>query len=107
MLDALTASDLISLGTALLAAFGTVLWALFRRVCNSVDEVAKKIDANAVKLSDWQVEEEKRMHEMELRIIDRIDRMDKTQDKMAKDIGVLYSRVGILETRMDLLHREE
>lgn len=107
MLETISASDFVTVGTCAVSAFGTVIWALFRNVCKQVDRLTNKIEDNSKKLSQWQLDEEKRMHEMELRIINRIDQMDMAHDKLVRDIGELYSRVSTLETKVEMLHRED
>ena len=64
-----------SLGTAL---FG-VLWWFFRRLHTRFD-----------KLSD-------NMHSMEVRITEKIERLDREHDEIKKDLGKLFTQVGKLE----------
>ena len=59
---------------------------------------------NVDKTNELILEEQNRLHEMEVRLIARIDAVDANQDKMKHDISVLFSEVNLLKGRMEVLH---
>lgn len=104
ILDSISASDVVNVCLTLLSAFGVLVWALFRNICKQVERVIEKVDVNGESIGALQQNVERQQHETELRIINRIDRMDANMDAMTKDIGELYSRVSVVETKVKLLH---
>ena len=78
---------------AMLSGMASILWFFFRRMIAGVDRT-----------NDLVLEEQNRLHEMEVRLIARIDAVDANQDKMKQDISVLFSEVNLLKGRMEALH---
>lgn len=107
MIEAISAQHFVGIIFLLVSALGTVTWFMFRGLYRQVERLAVKLDENTAMRNAWQLDEERRLHDMEVRIINRIDQMDESQDKMARDIAILYTRVGTLETKVSMLHEEE
>lgn len=107
MIEAVSAQHFVGIIFLLVSALGTVTWFMFRGLYRQVERLTVKLDENTAMRNAWQLDEERRLHDMEVRIINRIDQMDESQDKMARDIAILYTRVGTLETKVSMLHEEE
>lgn len=107
MIEAISAQHFVGIIFLLVSALGTVTWFMFRGLYRQVERLTVKLDENTAVRDAWQLDVEKRLHEMEVRIINRIDQMDESQDRMARDIAILYTRVGTLETKISILHKKE
>jgi hypothetical protein len=107
MIEAVSAQHFVGIIFLLVSALGTVTWFMFRGLYRQVERLTVKLDENTAMRNAWQLDEERRLHDMEVRIINRIDQMDESQDKMARDIAILYTRVGTLETKVSMLHEDE
>lgn len=107
MIEAVSAQHFVGIIFLLVSALGTVTWFMFRGLYRQVERLTVKLDENTAMRNAWQLDEERRLHDMEVRIINRIDQMDESQDKMAHDIAILYTRVGTLETKVSMLHEDE
>nr|DAW64272.1 MAG TPA: hypothetical protein [Caudoviricetes sp.] len=107
MIEAISAQHFVGIIFLLVSALGTVTWFMFRGLYRQVERLTVKLDENTAMRNAWQLDEERRLHDMEVRIINRIDQMDESQDKMARDIAILYTRVGTLEMKVSMLHEDE
>ncbi len=81
---------------SLIVCLGTVVWFLFQRIYTSLDRQGEKID-----------DLKKCLHDAEVRLVKRIDYVDGNNDRLSRDVNVLFSEVRELKGFVKAVHKKE
>ena len=84
---------------SLIAALGMVVWFFFRRMQKKLDLVCKEITEMTKDYKD-------NIHKMEIRLSDKLDKLEGEHYRTREDMSKLFTRVGQLEGFVHGVHKE-
>lgn len=85
---------------SLIMALGAVLWFFFQRM-------HKKLDAVATEIVTMTKEYKDKIHAMENRLSDKLDKLEGEHYRTREDMSKLFTRVGTLEGFVHGAHKKE